>query len=62
LFGEPVEITAELDDNGLETARCLLETRMVEMVGEADRRMGHQVSPILLSSDIGQPGGRFAGG
>jgi len=40
LFGEPIEIAAELDEEGLEGVRRLLETRMVEMVGEADRLVG----------------------
>jgi len=48
LWGEPIEIAKELDEAGLERARHLVETRMVEMVREADRRFGHEtlVSPI----------------
>jgi hypothetical protein len=42
LWGEPIEIAAELDEAGLEQARSLVEARMVEMVHEADRRAGHQ--------------------
>ncbi|MGH7029823.1 MAG: lysophospholipid acyltransferase family protein [Stellaceae bacterium] len=41
LWGEPIEIGAELDEPGLERARLLIETRMIEMVEEADRRVGH---------------------
>jgi len=44
LFGEPIEIGAELDETGLEDVRCLIEARMVEMVREADRRVGHHSS------------------
>jgi lysophospholipid acyltransferase (LPLAT)-like uncharacterized protein len=44
LFGEPIEIDAELDEAGLEDVRCLIEARMVEMVREADRRVGHHSS------------------
>lgn len=42
LWGEPIEIAAELDEAGLENARLLIEARMVEMVREADRRVGHR--------------------
>jgi lysophospholipid acyltransferase (LPLAT)-like uncharacterized protein len=61
LFGEPVEIAAELDDEGLENARRLLETRMVEMVDEADRLVGHQISSPLFAGDNGRPAGPIAG-
>jgi lysophospholipid acyltransferase (LPLAT)-like uncharacterized protein len=44
IWGEPIEIGGELDEAGLENARCLVETRMVEMVREADRRVGHHCS------------------
>ena len=44
LFGEPIEIDAERDETGLEDVRCLIEARMVEMVREADRRVGHHCS------------------
>jgi lysophospholipid acyltransferase (LPLAT)-like uncharacterized protein len=39
IWGEPIEIEA-LDESGLEGARRLVEMRMVEMVSEADRRVG----------------------
>src|SRR5712692_9342713 len=42
LWGEPIEIAAELDPAGLEGARRLVEDRMNEMACEADRRVGHQ--------------------
>ncbi|HEV8679943.1 MAG TPA: lysophospholipid acyltransferase family protein [Stellaceae bacterium] len=41
LWGEPIEIAADLDPAGLERARLLVEGRMNEMAGEADRRTGH---------------------
>jgi hypothetical protein len=55
LFGEPVEIATELDQAGLENARKILETRMVEMVGEADRLVGHATSSPLLAADTARP-------
>jgi len=61
LFGEPVEVAAELDEEGLETARRLLETRMVEMVSEADRLVGHRISSPLFAADKGRPAGPIAG-
>jgi hypothetical protein len=46
LWGEPIEIAAELDDAELENARRLVEDRMAAMVGEADRRVGHPLPPV----------------
>ena len=60
LFGEPIEIAAELDEEGLEGVRRLLETRMVEMVGEADRLVGRGLSPPILAGDAGRPAGPVA--
>ena len=61
LFGEPVEIAADIDDVGLENARRVIETRMVEMVREADRRVGHQVSVRQLAADTSRQAGRVVG-
>ena len=61
LFGEPIEIAAELDDVGLENVRRSIETRMVEMVREADRLVGHQVSAPQLAADTGRQAGRVGG-
>lgn len=41
LWGEPIEIAAELDEAGLERARMLIQTRLTDMCDEADRRVGH---------------------
>jgi lysophospholipid acyltransferase (LPLAT)-like uncharacterized protein len=54
LWGEPIEIAAELDEAGAEHARRLVESRMVEMVREADSRVGHQLSP-QPNADDGRP-------
>ncbi|HEV2335787.1 MAG TPA: lysophospholipid acyltransferase family protein [Stellaceae bacterium] len=45
LWGEPIEIAREQDADGIEAARCLVETRMNEMAREADRRVGHRDGP-----------------
>ncbi len=41
LWGEPIEVPRDLDPAGIEHARLLVEGRMNEMAGEADRRVGH---------------------
>jgi lysophospholipid acyltransferase (LPLAT)-like uncharacterized protein len=51
IWGEPIEISGELDEAGLENVRRLVETRMVEMAREADRRVGHQFAPPLFGAD-----------
>ena len=42
LWGEPIEIAPDLGEAELEQTRSLIEARMVEMVREADRRVGHE--------------------
>ena len=61
LWGEPIELAEELDEAGLECARRLVETRMVEMVREAERRVGHAV-PAPAAADGVAPARRIAGG
>jgi len=39
LWGEPIEIAADLEGEGIERARALIETRMNELAAEADRRV-----------------------
>jgi hypothetical protein len=41
LWGEPIEVAADLDEDGIERTRRLIEEQMVELVREADRRVGH---------------------
>jgi hypothetical protein len=53
LWGEPIEVAADLDDAGVDDARRLIERRMVEMVREADRRVGH--APPLLAAKASLP-------
>ena len=42
LWGEPIEIAPDLSEAELDQTRSLIEARMVEMVREADRRVGHE--------------------
>ncbi len=62
LWGEPIAIAPDLDAEGLEAARVLVESRMNEMADEADRRVGHG-PPLLESSTAvmraGQSDGPF---
>jgi lysophospholipid acyltransferase (LPLAT)-like uncharacterized protein len=61
LWGEPIEIAADLDEAGLEHARRLVEQRMVEMVREAERRVGHAESPPLVAVETGGSARPIAG-
>jgi lysophospholipid acyltransferase (LPLAT)-like uncharacterized protein len=55
LWGEPIEIDTELDEDGLERARRLVETRMVDMVREADRQVGHTLPAQPMTAEAGSP-------
>jgi hypothetical protein len=61
LWGEPIEIAEKLDEAGIDCARRLVETRMVEMVWEAERRVGHRV-PAPAATDGVEPARRIVGG
>jgi len=56
LWGEPIEIAADLDESGLEHARRAIEERMVDMVEEADRRVGHPGPPQSAEAPMQSPG------
>jgi lysophospholipid acyltransferase (LPLAT)-like uncharacterized protein len=62
LWGEPIEIAKELDEVGLERARHLVETRMIEMVRDADRRFGYETLVSPIAADPAAPAERVAGG
>jgi len=55
LWGEPIEIGAELDEAGLERSRRLIEAQMVELTEEADRRVGHAAPPPPISANAAAP-------
>ena len=61
LWGEPITFAEELDQAEPECARRLVETRMVEMVCEAERRVGHGI-PAPTATDAIEPARRIAGG
>jgi lysophospholipid acyltransferase (LPLAT)-like uncharacterized protein len=61
LWAEPIEITEELDEAEIESARRLVETRMIEMVRDAERLVGHRV-PTPGAGDAAGPVQHIAGG
>jgi hypothetical protein len=63
LWGEPIEIVRDLDANGIEQSRLLVETRMNELARDADRQVGHRpATPARGDSQVAtaraEPGGR----
>jgi lysophospholipid acyltransferase (LPLAT)-like uncharacterized protein len=60
IWAEPIEIAEELDEAGIERARDHVETRMIEMVREAERLVGH-CAPAPVVSDAAGPLRRIAG-
>ncbi|HEY7996007.1 MAG TPA: lysophospholipid acyltransferase family protein, partial [Steroidobacteraceae bacterium] len=42
MWGEPIQIPAELGEAEMETWRALVESRMNALTAEADRRVGHE--------------------
>jgi lysophospholipid acyltransferase (LPLAT)-like uncharacterized protein len=57
LWGEPIEVAADLDEAGLENARRLIEERMLDMVEKADRRVGHSAPLPMLAPQSGNAAG-----
>jgi hypothetical protein len=57
LWGEPIEVPAELDAEGIERARLVVESRMNAMADEADRLLGHG-PPVSAREDFHAAGGR----
>jgi lysophospholipid acyltransferase (LPLAT)-like uncharacterized protein len=60
LWGEPIEIAADLDAQGIEEARRLVEIQMTKTVREADRLVGHGAEPAgsgqhLVDPDVTRP-------
>jgi hypothetical protein len=48
IWGEPIELDSRLDETGVETARRLVERRMLDMVAAAEARVGHDWAPPPL--------------
>ncbi|HEY1797611.1 MAG TPA: lysophospholipid acyltransferase family protein [Stellaceae bacterium] len=56
IWGEPIEIAAELDADGLESARRLVELRMNELADEADRRVTAPAARRASAMPAREPG------
>jgi lysophospholipid acyltransferase (LPLAT)-like uncharacterized protein len=54
IWGNPIEVPEELDEAGLEALRRLVETRMLDMTREADRRVGRDPRLSTLAA-AGRP-------
>ena len=62
VWGEPIEVAADLDAAGVEEARLLVESRMNEIAAQADSRVGHLlVVPQSASPALREREGRQAG-
>jgi lysophospholipid acyltransferase (LPLAT)-like uncharacterized protein len=63
LWGEPIAVPAELDADGVERWRRLIEERMIAQTAEADRRVGCEATePGTLGRAEWQARRRAAGG
>ncbi|HML09766.1 MAG TPA: lysophospholipid acyltransferase family protein [Stellaceae bacterium] len=54
-WGEPIELDTRLDEAGVERARHLVERRMLDMVAEAEARVGHAWTPPLPPAPATKP-------
>jgi hypothetical protein len=63
LWGEPIDIAPDLDEDGIERARLLVETRMNDMAAEADVRVGHAKAVGGNTNSVlrDAPSGRYPG-
>ena len=58
IWGEPIEIDPDLDEAGIERARQHVEAKMLDMVAQAESRVGHRPLPApaaKIDSAIGEP-------
>ena len=63
LWGEPIEIAPDLDEDGIERARLLVESRMNRLAEDADRRVGHARAACCRKNSAlrDAPSRRFSG-
>jgi hypothetical protein len=55
IWGEPIEVEPDLDEAGVERARQQIEARMLDMVAQADSRVGHRVAESPVPELDGRP-------
>jgi lysophospholipid acyltransferase (LPLAT)-like uncharacterized protein len=56
LWGEPIDLGARLDEGGVERARLEVERRMLDMVAEAEARVGREWTPPPPRAPIPETG------
>src|SRR5579862_6988386 len=60
LWGEPIAIARDLDPEGIEGARLLIERRMNDLARDADRRVGRReqtsIGDPMIVHDRARPG------
>ena len=54
VWGEPLQIAKDLDDDGVEQARCQLEARLIAVTDQADRLCGRE--PVEPAPMVLEPG------
>jgi lysophospholipid acyltransferase (LPLAT)-like uncharacterized protein len=65
IWGEPIEVSSELDEAGVERARAHVEQRMRDMVATAEARVGHDACSLPIpafSTETDLPAAELAGG
>jgi lysophospholipid acyltransferase (LPLAT)-like uncharacterized protein len=63
LWGEPIDVAPNLDDDAIDRTRLLVEIRMNHMVEEADCRVGHGTTVGRHTTSVlrDAPPGHFSG-
>lgn len=56
LWGEPIDLDVRLDEDGIERARLAVERRMLDMVAEAEARVGREWTPLPPRAPIPETG------
>jgi hypothetical protein len=52
LWGEPIEIAADLEADDVERARAMVERRMNELALAADNRVGHGLGAPVATATV----------
>jgi len=52
LWGEPIDIARDLDDDDIDRARLLVEGRMNRLAEDADRRLGHATAVRCSTNSV----------
>ena len=55
IWGEPIVLDDRLDEDGVERARREIESRMLDMVAEAEMRVGREWTPLPPRASAAEP-------